>query len=148
MQTFQLLNHTLEIRLTTLDAIRCKSLGLDLGKFIEDPRSLGPTVNDPTILAPILHRILQSQLEAHKVTEDQFFEALAGDTLEAATRAFILEAFAFFPNAAARKVLIQGFTAAEKISNLKSQTALAALEGREPPATLSNSATNLEESPA
>lgn len=55
--------------------------------------------NDPCLLVDILWVLVEEQAKAINVTDAQFGEALAGDAIENATRAFLDELVDFFPGA-------------------------------------------------
>src|SRR5574344_1723919 len=55
--------------------------------------------NDPCLLVDILWVLVQEQAKPLNVTDEQFGTALAGDAIEAATKAFLDELVDFFPGA-------------------------------------------------
>jgi len=56
-------------------------------------------VADPALLVDVVFVLCQRQAEAQGVTDEQFGQAMAGDAIDAATRALLEERIAFFPNA-------------------------------------------------
>ena len=55
--------------------------------------------NDPCLLVDILWVLVEEQAKAISVTDEQFGAALAGESIENATRAFLDELVDFFPGA-------------------------------------------------
>ena len=82
------------------------ALGVDLVNVIELDRDgnvrvelIDRIANDPCLLVDILWVLVQGQAKELGVTDEQFGTALAGDAIEAATRAFLDELVDFFPGA-------------------------------------------------
>ncbi len=55
--------------------------------------------NDPCLLVDILWVLVEGQASKAGISDEQFGQALAGDSIEAATRAFLDELVDFFPGA-------------------------------------------------
>ena len=66
-------------------------------------------IADPVLLVDVLYVICQDQADGANVTDEQFGRAMAGDVIDAATRAFLEELADFTPSprdrARARKVI-------------------------------------------
>ena len=82
------------------------SLGVDLINVIELDKDgqvkvdmVDRIANDPCLLVDILWVLVQDQARTLNVTDEQFGTALAGDAIEAATKAFLDELVDFFPGA-------------------------------------------------
>jgi hypothetical protein len=55
---------------------------------VGDPPPLATLTTDPLALSVVLWHLLKGQADAHKVSEDQFYELLNGDTMAAAFNSF------------------------------------------------------------
>ena len=94
-----------EIALNVLQMKRVRAaLGIDLVNVITLDRDGAVKVdlvdriaNDPCLLVDILWVLVEERAKAAGVTDEQFGESLAGDSIEAATRAFLDELVDFFP---------------------------------------------------
>ena len=82
------------------------ALGIDLVNVIELEKDgavkvdmIDRIANDPCLLVDILWVLVQEQAKPLNVTDEQFGTALAGDAIEAATKAFLDELVDFFPGA-------------------------------------------------
>ena len=82
------------------------ALGIDLVNVITLDREgavkvdmIDRIANDPCLLVDILWVLVGEQARAISVTDEQFGAALAGESIENATRAFLDELVDFFPGA-------------------------------------------------
>ena len=82
------------------------ALGIDLVNVIELDKEgtvrvdmIDRIANDPCLLVDILWVLVQEQAKEMGLTDEQFGTALAGDAIEAATKAFLDELVDFFPGA-------------------------------------------------
>ncbi len=84
---------------------------LDLGGNESEPGNglLYRLIADPVLLVDVLYVICKDQADGANVTDEQFGRAMAGDVIDAATRAFLEELADFTPSprdrARARKVI-------------------------------------------
>ena len=81
-------------------------LGIDLVNVIQAGKdgavatdTLDRVANDPILLVAILWVLCEGQAKTAGVTADDFGSSLAGDSISAATRAFLDELVDFFPGA-------------------------------------------------
>ena len=70
-------------------------------------------MGDPCLLCDILYAIHQPEAGKLGITDTQFGEALAGDSIEEATDALMNELIDFFPNRQRRELLIQAMKQAK-----------------------------------
>lgn len=71
-------------------------------------------MGDPCLLCDILYAIHKPEAEKLGVTDAQFGEALAGDSIEEATDALMAELIDFFPNRQRRELLANAMKAAKE----------------------------------
>src|SRR5688500_13815045 len=64
---------------------------------VRDYQSIMRAADDPVLLLNVLFVICEEQAKAADVTDEHFGKAMGGDTIDAATRAFLDEAVAFAP---------------------------------------------------
>ncbi|MBQ6473453.1 MAG: hypothetical protein IJJ33_15815 [Victivallales bacterium] len=70
-------------------------------------------MGDPCLLCDILYAIHQPEAGKLGITDTQFGEALAGDSIEEATDALMNELIDFFPNRQRRELLTQAMKQAK-----------------------------------
>ena len=82
------------------------ALGVDLINVIELDKDgqvrvdmIDKIANDPCLLVDILWVLVEEQAKAINVTDEQFGAALAGESIENASKAFLDELVDFFPGA-------------------------------------------------
>ncbi len=100
------------VSINTLQLRRVReATGFELGKLLDDKlRRLHEIASDPELLCRVLFVLCSKQREA--VTEEQFFESLSGDQLEAAFDAFVKAYADFCPSQ--RRALLLTLVAKEK----------------------------------
>ena len=129
------------------------ALGVDLVNVIE----LGPDgtvkvdmidriANDPCLLVDLLWVLVQEQAKVLNITDEQFGTALAGDAIEAATKAFLDELVDFFPGAK-RLFLQKAVGLARKFGGEWNETLKQALEDPELEKRVRESMTSSTSSP-
>lgn len=113
------------------------ALGVDLANVITLAKDgsvkvdlIDRIANDPCLLVDILWVLVEGQAKEIKVTDEQFGAALAGDSIEAATTAFLDELVDFFPGAK-RLFLKKAVGLARKYSGEWTQVLEKALEDPE-----------------
>jgi len=93
------------ITVSTLKRVRAH-LDVDLMTILDDRgKLLGRFVDDPVLFADVLYVVCKPQADERGVSDEQFGELLAGDTLEKATGVFLEALVDFFPLATRRKAL-------------------------------------------
>lgn len=106
MHTFQDLTKREWRIIITVGAIRRvqQLTGVDLLEAITTdlPQRL---VHNPVLLVDILYALCKPQAEKDGITDEQFGEAMGGDSIESATTAFLEELVDFFPQR--RRELLQ-----------------------------------------
>lgn len=65
----------------------------------------GEIMTDPCLLADILFALHKTEADSHGVSDEQFAECLAGDSIAEATDALMQELIDFFPNSQRRSLL-------------------------------------------
>ncbi len=94
-------------------------LDLDLLSLVEDGFSgLGKFLADPIQLVDTLYVICKSEVDERGVTEQQFFEAMAGDAIQAASDAFLAEYTDFFQNPRVRAGITGVIEKARQVTEL------------------------------
>jgi len=122
------LARTWEISINVATVRRVRALtGVDLpGLFGDEMRGLAALLSDPVKLVDVLWVLIGRQAVAAAVNEESFAEGLLGDTLRAATEAFLEELVDFFPEAgrraALREVLAKGKEVAAALTTRARQT--------------------------
>ena len=94
-----------DITVGTVKRVR-SLLGEDLMDVVGGGDLLERIVSDPVLLADMLYVICRPQAELENVTDDDFGAALAGDAIDAATKAFLEGLTDFFPQRRARLMKI------------------------------------------
>jgi len=101
-----------------------------LGVDLLDPSGPGPgeesllhkLIADPVLLVDVLYVVCKDQAEKAGVTDEQFGRAMAGDVIDAATKAFLEELADFTPSprdrARARRVIDATWTMIDKAQDL------------------------------
>ena len=94
-----------ELNIRQMKRVR-DTLGIDLVNVISANKdgsvstdTLERVANDPILLVDILWVLCEGQAKPSGVTDEDFGSALAGDSIEDATRAFLDELVDFFPGA-------------------------------------------------
>lgn len=73
-------------------------LGIDLYKLIDDGfKPLGELMADPVRLVDVLYVLCKREADERHVSDEQFGEAMYGETIERAGAAFLDEFAGFFP---------------------------------------------------
>ena len=98
---------------------------LDLGgetPSAKEPGLLYRLIADPVLLVDVLYVVCRDQADQAGVTDEQFGRAMAGDAIDAATRAFLEELADFTPSprdrARARKVIDATWKLIDKAQDL------------------------------
>ncbi|MBR4674203.1 MAG: hypothetical protein IKP00_07045 [Victivallales bacterium] len=71
-------------------------------------------MSDPCLLCDILYAIHQPEAEKQGISDIQFGESLAGDSIEEATDALMAELVDFFPNSQRRELLASAMKQAKE----------------------------------
>lgn len=116
----------LKIDVAAIKEIR-DALQVDLLKALEGDL-LQELAADPVKLVEVLWRLVREQAARDQLTEEQFGRALAGDSLEAATEAFLDELIAFFPQRQ-RNALATLRTKSRHYAQTATTAAMSRLEG-------------------
>ena len=104
-------------------------LGIDLYSLFDDNfAGLQKLSANPAQLADVLFVCCKTQADAEKVTDEQFGEALAGDSLEAAGEAFVDAFLDFFPNRRAKQTLRKMMVKSREVQSLAMDAAEKELE--------------------
>ena len=87
-------NRTYNIRITilTIDAIRDR-LGID----ITEPKDVLTVSLDPVKICRVVFSCVERQVEAHGLTEGEFYESMDGDSWEASAEAMLEAYINFYP---------------------------------------------------
>ena len=130
------------------------ALGVDLINVIELDKDgqvrvdmIDRIANDPCLLVDILWVLVQDQARTLNVTDEQFGTALAGDAIEAATKAFLDELVDFCPGAK-RLFLQKAVGLARKFGGEWNETLREALEDPELEKRVRESMSSSTSSPA
>lgn len=112
------------IAINVATARRVKDLaGVDL-LSASDGKLLHELADDPMLLANVLWAIVQPQAQSRNVSDEQFGEALSGESIDKATTALLQELVDFFP--AHRRGPMQA--ALGKLTTMLDRSAAVALE--------------------
>ena len=76
---------------------RLRAIGCDI--MAEDGNGIMSLSSDPVMLGDALWCVCKDQAAAKCITEDSFFSAIGGDSIESATEALIGAVIDFFPSA-------------------------------------------------
>ena len=123
--------HTWTLKLDVWTVKRVRDMAgvdlLDLGDAEAPPKEqlLFKLVADPVLLVDVLYVILKPAAEAAGVSDEDFGRAMAGDTIDQATKALLGEIADFIPNprdrARARKVIAGTWELIDKAQDLLDQ---------------------------
>ena len=96
-------------------------LDLDSGDKPED-KLLSRLIADPILLVDLLYVVCKGEADQKGVTDEQFGQAMAGDVIDTATKAFLEELADFTPSprdrARARKVIQATWTVIDRAQDL------------------------------
>lgn len=104
-----------EINVAQVKAVRT-ALGVDLLKIV-DEKELGRLSEDPVELCNILYVLCRDQAKAAGLDDEGFGRMLAGDTIAAATDAFLAALVSFFPSPRLRQSLGQALQMAKRVKD-------------------------------
>jgi hypothetical protein len=94
-------------------------LGIDLYLLVDDGfKGLSKLIADPIQLVDVVYVLCKGKADERNVTDEQFGEAMAGDAIEHAAKAFVLELTDFFPDPRARAGLKKVMDKSDEIKNL------------------------------
>ena len=99
--------YTIDLTIGSAKRVR-DTVGVNLLRILDEPQMLADLSGDPIQFVDMLYVLVQPQVKEYGLTDEQFGESLAGDSIEAATNAFLEALVAFFPparRAALRKIL-------------------------------------------
>ena len=126
----------IELNIRQMKRVR-DTLGIDLVNVITANKdgtiatdTIDRVANDPILLCDILWVLCEGQAKPAGVTDDDFGSALAGDSIEQATRAFLDELVDFFPGAR-RLILHKAVCLARKYEAEGAEAIAKALESPE-----------------
>jgi len=95
---------------------------LDLGESPGKPSLLVRLISDPVLLVDVIYAVCRDQAAGAGISDEQFGRAMAGDAIDAATRAFLEELADFTPSprdrARARKVIATTWAMIDKVQDL------------------------------
>ena len=125
---------TLEVTVATVKRVRalCR---VDLNSIVELDKNNKPSAellerlsSDPVLLVDVLYAVCKPQADKLGVTDEDFGEAMAGDTIEHATTALLEEVINFFPESK-RMVLQRILSASRRFSEAARKKLEAELNG-------------------
>jgi len=125
---------TLEVTVATVKRVRglCK---IDLNSIVELDKNNKPSAellerlsSDPVLLVDVLYAVCKPQADKLGITDEDFGEAMAGDTIEHATTALLEEVINFFPESK-RMVMQKILSASRKFSEAARKKLEAELNG-------------------
>ena len=125
---------TLEVTVATVKRVRglCK---VDLNSIVELDKNNKPSAellerlsSDPVLLVDVLYAVCKPQADKLGVTDEDFGEAMAGDSIEHATSALLEEVINFFPESK-RMVMQRILSASRKFSEAARKKLEAELNG-------------------
>lgn len=92
------------VNIAAVKRVRALCSGLNILELISvdengktDSSTLDKLSNDPVLLVDTLYAVCKPEADANNITDEQFGEAMNGDAIERATRAFLDEMVDFFP---------------------------------------------------
>jgi hypothetical protein len=88
----------LSLSVTTIKRVRSLT-GVNILELLDRPAMLSEIAADPVTFVDVLYAIAKPQADAVNVTDEQFGEGLAGDSIERATESFLEALVDFFPGA-------------------------------------------------
>ena len=108
-----------EVAINVAAVKRCRGLlGVDLFGLIDEKlEGLGNLLGDPVALVDVLYVLVKGQADALGITDEQFGAGLGGDTITAATEAFMGELIDFFPNGKQRAALLRVWNAMQTVTD-------------------------------
>ena len=119
------------INVTTVKRVRALC-DVDLMAILDESGALlARFVDDPALLADVLYVACQAQADERDVSDEQFGELLAGDTLQKATDAFLEALVDFFPQETRRKALRRLIEKINKVQGIALNMAVTQLEDPE-----------------
>lgn len=95
-------------------------------------RPLGELLADPVKLCDVLYALCKDQADREQITDVDFGEAMAGDSLSDASDAFVEALADFFPNLKIRVLFRQAIAKGKEVQDLQIQTIEAKLEALDP----------------
>jgi hypothetical protein len=108
---------TLQINVAAIKRVR-GLVGVDLYKLIDDGMEpLAKLVADPVDFVDVLYCLVKTEAEAKQITDEQFGQSLAGDSINLAADAFVEELIDFFPEARARAALRKTIQAGKQVKS-------------------------------
>ena len=125
---------TLEVTVATVKRVRalCR---VDLNSIVELDKNNKPSAellerlsSDPVLLVDVLYAVCKPQADKLGVTDEDFGEAMAGDSIEYATSALLEEVINFFPESK-RMVMQRILSASRKFSEAARKKLEAELNG-------------------
>ena len=102
------------INVTSIKRLRDK-LELDLLAVVEGGDVLGKLVTDPVLLVDVVYVLCEAQAEERKVTDEDFGRAMAGEAIDAATKALLEDLISFFPRARQRGLLKEALATIDRL---------------------------------
>ena len=87
---------TVEINVAALKRVRGLT-GVDLMQVIEGTL-IEKLIRDPVLLCDVVYAVCKPEADAAKVSDEEFGKAMAGDAIEAATKAVLEELVGFCPS--------------------------------------------------
>ena len=127
---------TWEIVVTVATVKRVRALcKVDLNSIVELDKNNKPSAellerlsSDPVLLVDVLYAVCKPQADKLGITDEDFGEAMAGDTIEHATTALLEEVINFFPESK-RMVMQRILSASRKFSEAARKKLEAELDG-------------------
>lgn len=108
-------------------------LGVDLNGLITDgARPLAALLDDPCQLVDVLYVLCRNQAEDAGITDEQFGEAMGGDSLSRAADAFLEELIDFFREPRARASLRKLIAAGKQAGSLALDEAERVIQSLDP----------------
>ena len=109
---------TVAINVAAVKRVR-GTLDIDLYGLVAGGGSkLGELLADPITLVDVLYVLCKAEADAASVTDEDFGRAMAGDTIQHASDAFVAELIDFFPDPRVRAALLKVTEAGRKVRDL------------------------------
>ncbi len=121
------------VTITVATVKRVRSLcDVDLMAILDKSGALlARFMDDPAILGDVLYVVCKAQADERQITDEQFGELLAGDTLQNATDVFLEALVDFFPHETRRKALRRLLEKIAKVQGIVLDKAMTQLEDPE-----------------
>lgn len=118
-----------KIDVATIKRVR-DTADVDLLSIGENPTLHAQLQNDPIFLVDLLYVVCRPQADERGITDVQFGERMAGDAIDAAVEAFLVELVNFFPKVkrAPLEKAVEKAAAAQRIAMARATTEIDSLD--------------------